>query len=64
MEQQTTPTALPSVERPWLKYYSEQQIAEPLPTGSLYELLIENNSNHPDDIAIHYLGKNTCDGNH
>lgn len=62
MDQQTTHRALPSVERPWLKYYSEQQIAEPLPTGSLYELLIENNSNHPDDIAIHYLGKSITYG--
>ncbi len=62
MEQQTTPTALPSVERPWLKYYSEQQIAEPLPTGSLYELLIENNNGYPHDIAIHYLGKSITYG--
>ena len=55
-------TGYPSVDKPWLKYYSEKSKNTPLPTCSIYEYLIENNKNYPSDIAIIYLGRNITYG--
>ena len=49
-------TGYPSVDKPWLKYYSEEAINAPLPECSIYEYMLENNRNYPADIAINYLG--------
>lgn len=49
-------TGYPSVDRPWLKYYSEEAKNAPLPTCSLYEYLYHCNREHPDDIALLYFG--------
>lgn len=50
-------TGYPSIDKPWLKYYSEEAINAPLPECTIYEYLMENNRNYPDDIAILYLGR-------
>ncbi len=50
-------TGYPSVDKPWLKYYSNESISAPLPECTLYEYLVENNRDYPKDIAINYLGK-------
>ncbi len=50
-------TGYPSVDRPWLKYYSEEAINTPLPECSIYEYMLENNKDYPADIAINYLGR-------
>lgn len=50
-------TGYPSIDKPWLKYYSEEAIHDPLPDSSIFEYLWENNKTHPTDIAIFYLGK-------
>lgn len=50
-------TGYPSVDRPWLKYYSEEAKNAPLPTCSLYEYLYHCNREHPDDIALLYFGR-------
>ena len=50
-------TGFPSIEKPWLKYYSEEAIKAPLPECSIYEYLVENNKDYPEDIAINYLGR-------
>lgn len=47
----------PSIDKPWLKYYSKEAINTPLPDCSIYEYLIQNNRDHPKDIAILYLGR-------
>lgn len=52
-----TRTGYPSVDKPWLKYYSEEAINAPLPECTIYEYLYENNKDYPSDIAIHYLGR-------
>lgn len=48
-------TGFPSIDKPWLKYYSEEAINAPLPECTLYELLWENNKDYLDDIAINYF---------
>ncbi|MBQ9248843.1 MAG: acyl--CoA ligase [Oscillospiraceae bacterium] len=50
-------TGYPSIDKPWLKYYSEEAINAPLPECTIYEYLMENNRNYVDDIAILYLGR-------
>ena len=50
-------TGYPSIDKPWLKYYSKEAIEATLPECSIYEYLVQNNQDYPSDIAILYLGK-------
>lgn len=45
-------TGYPSIDRPWLKYYSREAIEGKLPECSIYEYMYENNKDYPSDIAI------------
>mgnify|MGYP003292549648 CR=1 FL=1 len=48
---------IPSVNKPWLKYYSHDDLCTPLPEGSIYDFLYENNRDHSCDIALDYFGR-------
>lgn len=48
-------TGFPSIDKPWLKYYSEEAIHAPLPECTVYEMLWENNKDHLDDVAINFF---------
>ena len=50
-------TGYPSIDKPWLKYYSEEAINAPLPECTIYEYLWENNKDHFDDIALNYFDR-------
>lgn len=50
-------TGYPSIDKPWLKYYSEEAINAPLPECTIYEYLWENNKDHLDDIALNYFDR-------
>lgn len=50
-------TGFPSIDKPWLKYYSENVINSSLPECTIYEYMLQNNKDYPSDIAIVYLGK-------
>lgn len=50
-------TGYPSIDKPWLKYYSEEAINTPLPKRTIYEYLWENNKDHLDDTALIYFGR-------
>ena len=50
-------TGYPSVDKPWLKYYSEDLINTPLPSATIYEHMYQQNRDYPQDIAISYLGR-------
>ena len=56
MEEKTL-TGYPSIDKPWLKYYSEEAIHAPLPKGTIYDYLAENAAGYPDNNAILYLGR-------
>ena len=49
-------TGYPSIDKPWLKYYSEEAINAPLPECTMYEYILENNKEHLSDIALRYYG--------
>lgn len=49
-------TGYPSIDKPWLKYYSEEAINAPLPESSLYDYLYDCNKEHMEDYALNYFG--------
>ena len=50
-------TGYPSIDKPWLKYYSEEAVNAPLPECTMYEYLWKNNQEHPEDVALVYFGR-------
>lgn len=49
-------TGYPSIDKPWLKYYSEEAKNNKYNGSTVYQYLYENNKNHLNDIAIQYFG--------
>ena len=49
-------TGYPSIDKPWLKYYSEEEINAPLPECTMYQYIRENNKDHLSDVALRYYG--------
>lgn len=50
-------TGYPSVDKPWLKYYSEKAIQAELPNDTLYESLKKCNQDNLDSVAMEYYGR-------
>ena len=50
-------TGYPSIDKPWLKYYSEEAISAPIPECTSYEYIWKNNKEHLEDVALIYFGK-------
>ena len=59
MQEQTEKklTGYPSIDKPWLKYYSEEAINALLPQCTLYDYLWDNNKYHMDDVALNYFDR-------
>lgn len=57
MTEEKKTTDFPSIDMPWLKYYSEEAICAPMPECTVYEYLWESNKDHLDNIALNYFGK-------
>ena len=55
MEKQLT--GYPSVDKPWLKYYSDKAKNTPLFEGLTFDYLYENNKDYLDNIALSYYGR-------
>ncbi len=49
-------TGYPSIDKPWLKYYSEEAINAPQPKCTMYRYMWEKNKDYPEDIAFRYFG--------
>lgn len=50
-------TGYPSIDKPWMKYYSNDKICMELPKCNMYEYILRNNRGHSNDIAIDFMGK-------
>ena len=50
-------TGYPSIDKPWLKYYSQKAINMQLPECTMYELIFNNNQDNLNRIAIDYYGR-------
>ena len=48
----------PSETKPWQKYYSNEALMEEMPKCTAYENLRRVNEDFPDQVALHYYGKN------
>ena len=44
-------TGYPSIDKPWLSFYSEESAKAPLPNSSIYEYILQKNQDHPEGIA-------------
>ena len=51
-------TGYPSIDKPWLKYYTEGKRDFTIPNCSVYEFMRKNNSDNMDFTALHYFGTN------
>ncbi|MBQ6676761.1 MAG: acyl--CoA ligase [Clostridia bacterium] len=54
--QEQNMTGYPSIDKPWLKYYSDEAINAPLPECSIFDHLWDKNKNDLNSIAILYYG--------
>ena len=50
-------TGYPSIDKPWLKYYSKEALNAPLPDCSMYEYLYNCNKDYLGNTALNYFGK-------
>lgn len=50
-------TGYPSIDKPWLKYYSEEAINTQIPKCSIINNIYSGNAEHLLDIALFYFGK-------
>lgn len=48
-------TGYPSIDKPWLKYYSEEAISAPMPECTIYEYLWRQNKDYLNRIALNYF---------
>lgn len=56
-EIQGPPTGYASIDKPWLRYYGEEEIQTIIPKCSCYEYLYQCNCNYKDRIALNYFGQ-------
>lgn len=57
IDNQDTMTGYPSIDKPWLKYYSKAVIEKELPKCTLYEYMYENNKDYKQYTALNYFGR-------
>ena len=50
-------TGYPSIDKPWLKYYSEEAINAHLPECTVFENIFKRNGSRAKDIALEYYSK-------
>ena len=50
-------TGYPSIDKPWLKYYSEEATNVTFPQSTVYECIYKNNRRYGNEIAMIYYGK-------
>ena len=49
-------TGYPSIDRQWLKYYSDEAKKTKIPECTIYDYLWESNREHLDNVALNYFG--------
>ncbi len=52
-------TGYPSIDKPWLKYYTENWTMDLIPRKTVYRNIYDNNSSYPSDTAIIFHGFKT-----
>ncbi|MBQ9868618.1 MAG: acyl--CoA ligase [Ruminococcus sp.] len=57
MSEEKKLTGYPSIDKPWLKYYSADAINAKLPECTIYKYLWDNNKDYLDNIALNYFDR-------
>lgn len=57
MSNNMSTTGYPSIDKPWLKYYSDEAKNASLPEDTINGYLRERNKNNLDDVAINYFDR-------
>lgn len=55
---QGSPIGIPSIDKPWLKFFDNDFLLKNINNISIYSNLINNNKDNLDSVAISYFGKN------
>lgn len=55
-EKKVNLTDYPSIDKPWLKYYSKETIDAEMPHCSMYEYIRRENENTEENVALNYFG--------
>ncbi len=50
-------TGYPSIDKPWLKYYSEEAINSVIPRKTMYQFIYDSNKDRLNNIAIYYFDR-------
>lgn len=50
-------TGYPSIDKPWLKYYTEEAINAQMPECTMYEYLWQSNKDHLGNTALRYFDR-------
>lgn len=53
--QEVKMTGFPSIDKPWLKYYSEEAVHAEVPDISMYAQLCQNNEGNLQGKALSYF---------
>ena len=56
MSEKEKMTGYPSIDQPWLKYYTEEDLKIKVPECTIYKNIYDRNKDYPEDIAILYYG--------
>ena len=56
-EKQMKNIGYPSIDKPWMKYYSEEALHGEIPKCTMYEYIFDHNKSHLDGIALRYFTK-------
>ncbi len=57
MENEKQRTGYPSIDKPWLKYYTEEIINKKMPSKSAYQMIYDANKDSLDSIALVFENK-------
>ena len=49
-------TGYPSIDKPWLRYFRDEDLKAILPTCTVYKSVYENNKDFSKNYAINYMG--------
>lgn len=49
-------TGYPSIDQPWLKYYTDNDLKIEVPKCTIYQNIYNRNKEHPNSYAINYYG--------
>ena len=50
-------TGYPSIDKPWLKYYTDEAINAKIPECTIYQNIYNHNKDYPNDAALLFFGK-------